>query len=66
MTKTLPKEINGESVDRLCLDTAQLFARYGIDFVKDEKLYLNLIETIGEFLEEKCQMAVVQKINKFS
>ena len=54
----LPIEIDGASVDKLCLETAQLFAKYGINFIQNEALLVDLFETIGEFLEGKCHVII--------
>ena len=65
MTAKLPDEINGENVDQLCLATAQLFKKYGINFTGDKELLIVLADTIGCFLEEKCQIFISGNMSLF-
>jgi len=65
MTARLPDEINGECVDKLCLETALLFKKYGVNFTRDKELLVDLADAIGDFLEEKCLIIISGNMSVF-
>lgn len=62
----LPTEIDGVSVDKLCEETAELFAKYGVDFMEDKKLKLELSDTIFDFLKKKCGISIAGDVPDYS
>ncbi len=61
----LPKEIDGDRANELFDETLLLFKKYNINLSDDLERTLELVKCLGVFLEDKCQVTIVDEINPY-